>query len=99
MPVRIDSMPTRRSSDLSGIRARFGQAMMDMGEHVPADLVENTRASLDASAALLKRWNKAGAGRIGYAYAPRFALSCTRELLDRKSTRLNSSHLVISYAV
>jgi 5-methylthioadenosine/S-adenosylhomocysteine deaminase len=66
----------------SGIRARFGQAMMDMGEHVPADLVENTRASLDASADLLKRWNKAGAGRIGYAYAPRFALSCTRELLE-----------------
>ena len=66
----------------SGIRARFGQAMMDMGEHVPANLVENTRASLDASAALLKRWSKAGAGRIGYAYAPRFALSCTRELLE-----------------
>jgi cytosine/adenosine deaminase-related metal-dependent hydrolase len=66
----------------SGIRARFGQAMMDTGEHVPADLVENTRASLDASAALLKRWSKAGAGRIGYAYAPRFALSCTRELLE-----------------
>ena len=66
----------------SGIRARFGQAMMDMGEHVPAGLVENTRASLDASAALLKRWSKAGAGRIGYAYAPRFALSCTRELLE-----------------
>ncbi|HJW50062.1 MAG TPA: amidohydrolase family protein, partial [Candidatus Limnocylindria bacterium] len=66
----------------SGIRARFGQAMMDMGEHVPADLVENTRASLDASADLLKRWSKAGAGRIGYAYAPRFALSCTRELLE-----------------
>lgn len=66
----------------SGIRARFGQAMMDTGDHVPADLVENTRSSLDASAGLLKRWNKAGAGRIGYAYAPRFALSCTRELLE-----------------
>jgi 5-methylthioadenosine/S-adenosylhomocysteine deaminase len=66
----------------SGIRARFGQAMMDTGEHVPADLVENTRASLDASADLLKRWSRAGAGRIGYAYAPRFALSCTRELLE-----------------
>jgi 5-methylthioadenosine/S-adenosylhomocysteine deaminase len=66
----------------SGIRARFGQAMMDMGEHVPADLVESTRASLDASAELLKRWNKSGAGRISYAYAPRFALSCTRELLE-----------------
>jgi cytosine/adenosine deaminase-related metal-dependent hydrolase len=66
----------------SGIRARFGQAMMDTGERVPADLLENTRASLDASAGLVKRWSKAGAGRIGYAYAPRFALSCTRELLE-----------------
>ncbi|HKY51348.1 MAG TPA: amidohydrolase family protein [Candidatus Limnocylindria bacterium] len=66
----------------SGIRARFGQAMMDTGDRVPAELVENTRASLDASAALVKRWSRAGAGRIGYAYAPRFALSCTRELLE-----------------
>ncbi len=66
----------------SGIRARFGQAMMDTGEHVPADLVETTRSSLDASADLVKRWSKAGAGRIGYAYAPRFALSCSRELLE-----------------
>jgi cytosine/adenosine deaminase-related metal-dependent hydrolase len=66
----------------AGIRARFGQAMMDTGDRVPADLVENTRDSLDASAALVKRWSKAGAGRIGYAYAPRFALSCTRELLE-----------------
>ncbi len=66
----------------SGIRARFGQAMMDMGDGVPPSLVENTRASLDASAALVKRWSRAGAGRIGYAYAPRFALSCSRELLE-----------------
>src|SRR2546426_7016117 len=28
-----------------------------------------------------------------------FAISCGTSLLDRKSTRLNSSHLVISYAV
>jgi 5-methylthioadenosine/S-adenosylhomocysteine deaminase len=66
----------------SGIRARFGQAMMDTGDRVPANLVENTRDSLDASAALVKRWSRAGNGRIGYAYAPRFALSCTRELLE-----------------
>ncbi|HEX4744283.1 MAG TPA: amidohydrolase family protein, partial [Candidatus Limnocylindria bacterium] len=66
----------------SGIRARFGQAMMDTGEGVPAKLLETTRASLDASAALKKRWDGQGSGRIGYAYAPRFALSCTRELLE-----------------
>ncbi len=69
----------------SGIRARFGQAMMDGGEGVPARLLETTRASLDASAALVKRWGKASGGRIGYAYAPRFALSCTRDLLEAVS--------------
>ncbi len=66
----------------SGIRARFGQAMMDAGDGVPPRLLETTRASLDASAALRKRWDGQDSRRIGYAYAPRFALSCTRELLE-----------------
>ena len=66
----------------SGIRASFGQAMMDAGDGVPTGLLETTRASLDASAALHKRWHRAANGRIRYAYAPRFALSCTRELLE-----------------
>ena len=66
----------------SGIRARFGQAMMDTGEGVPEGLLETTRASLDAAAALVKRWHRASSGRIDYAYMPRFALSCTRELLE-----------------
>ncbi|MHB8630946.1 MAG: amidohydrolase family protein [Candidatus Limnocylindria bacterium] len=66
----------------SGIRARFGQAMMDGGDGVPTGLRETTSASLDASARLATTWGKAAGGRIGYAYAPRFALSCTRELLE-----------------
>lgn len=66
----------------SGIRARFGQAMMDAGDGVPARLLETTRGSLDSAAELKKRWDGQGAGRIGYAYAPRFALSCTRDLLE-----------------
>jgi len=66
----------------SGIRARFGQTMMDGGDGVPTGLRETTDASLKASARLAKTWDAAGDGRIGYAYAPRFALSCTRELLE-----------------
>lgn len=66
----------------SGIRARFGQTMMDGGDGVPPGLRETTRASLDASERLAASWNGAADGRIGYAYAPRFALSCTRELLE-----------------
>ena len=66
----------------SGIRARFGQTMMDGGDNVPKGLRETTSASLHASARLCMRWNAEAGGRIGYAYAPRFALSCTRELLE-----------------
>jgi 5-methylthioadenosine/S-adenosylhomocysteine deaminase len=69
-----------------GIRARSGQAMMDAGERVPPKLLEKTRASLDAAAALMKRWHGHDAGRIQYAYAPRFALTCTRELLETVAT-------------
>jgi 5-methylthioadenosine/S-adenosylhomocysteine deaminase len=56
--------------------------MMDGGDGVPKGLRETTEASLDASARLAKTWDGGGDGRIGYAYAPRFALSCTRELLE-----------------
>src|SRR5437879_1230027 len=49
----------------SGMRARFGQTMMDTGEGVPPGLLETTRASLDASGALVKRWHTAASGRIG----------------------------------
>ncbi|MDQ6858985.1 MAG: amidohydrolase family protein [Chloroflexota bacterium] len=66
----------------SGIRARFGQAMMDGGDGVPTGLRETTAASLHASARLAMTWGDAADGRVGYAYAPRFALSCTRELLE-----------------
>lgn len=64
-----------------GLRAFAGKAMMDTGEAVPAGLLETTRASLDESRALIRRWDGAEGGRLRYAYAPRFALSCTDELL------------------
>src|SRR5881628_3196696 len=79
----------------SGIRARFGQAMMDSGEGVPPALVETTRASLDASGALVKRWHKASSGRIGYVYMPRFALSCSRELLEAVTQLAKLSDLLV----
>ena len=66
----------------SGIRAKFGQAMMDGGDGVPEGLRETTSESLHRSSSLATAWNDAAGGRIGYAYAPRFALSCTRELLE-----------------
>ena len=79
----------------SGIRAHFGQAMMDTGEGAPRGLLETTRASLDAGAALQKRWHRTANGRIHYAYAPRFALSCTRELLEAVAALAKINDLLV----
>jgi cytosine/adenosine deaminase-related metal-dependent hydrolase len=64
-----------------GIRATIGKAMMDDGFGVPDGLREQTRASIDESVDLCRRWNGAEDGRLRYAFAPRFVLSCTEELL------------------
>ena len=69
------------AADAAGIRAVIGKAMMDAGEGVPAGLLEKTAASLAESEALVKAWQGQGGGRLGYAYAPRFVLSCSEELL------------------
>ena len=65
----------------SGIRAVGGKAMMDVGTGVPKGLRESTRASLDESERLARSWKGRGGGRIGYAYAPRFILSCSEALV------------------
>jgi 5-methylthioadenosine/S-adenosylhomocysteine deaminase len=67
----------------SGFRATVGKCMMDKGDDVPADLREQTEASIAESLALLARWHGQADGRISYCFAPRFAVSCTRELLER----------------
>jgi cytosine/adenosine deaminase-related metal-dependent hydrolase len=65
----------------SGIRAISGKAMMDDGDGVPVGLRESTRASLDESERLARDWSGAADGRIGYAWAPRFVLSCSEALV------------------
>jgi 5-methylthioadenosine/S-adenosylhomocysteine deaminase len=72
-----------RAVEESGFRATVGKCMMDQGEGVPDALSEETEASISESLDLLERWNGAAEGRIRYCFAPRFALSCTRELLER----------------
>ncbi|HXN32377.1 MAG TPA: amidohydrolase family protein, partial [Polyangiaceae bacterium] len=65
----------------AGVRAISGKAMMDRGDAVPRGLRESTRASLDESERLARCWRGAGGGRIGYAWAPRFVLSCSEALV------------------
>ena len=70
------------AAERSGLRLTGGKAMMDSPDPlIPAGLRESTRDSLDESARLAERWHGAAEDRLRYAYAPRFALSCTDELL------------------
>jgi 5-methylthioadenosine/S-adenosylhomocysteine deaminase len=74
----------------SGIRAFSGKAMMDAGEGVPKALRETTKHSLQESDRLAKYWHGKADGRIGYAYAPRFILSCTEKLFRELASRLHA---------
>jgi len=65
----------------AGVRAASGKAMMDAGDGVPAGLRETTAESLAESERLCARWHGAADGRLRYAFAPRFVLSCTEALL------------------
>lgn len=78
----------------SGFRAIVGKCMMDKGDDVPAALHEETEASIKESLALLETWHGKGNGRVRYCFAPRFALSCTNELLSRVA-RLAREHDVM----
>ncbi len=66
----------------SGFRATVGKCMMDQGDDVPDALNEETKYSVAESTKLLNRWHGRADGRIRYCFAPRFAVSCTRELLE-----------------
>ena len=67
----------------SGFRATVGKCMMDKGDDVPRALQEQTSSSIEESLALLEEWHGKAGGRIRYCFAPRFAVSCTRELLEK----------------
>jgi len=67
----------------TGFRATVGKCMMDKGDEVPKPLQEETARSIEESLALLEKWHGQADGRIRYCFAPRFAISCTRELLEK----------------
>ncbi len=80
-----------RAAEAHGIRAILGKVMMDRLTYdetiEPASILER---SLRESADLASRWHGAADGRLGYAVTPRFAVSCTAELL-RESASLARS--------
>lgn len=78
----------------SGFRATIGKCMMDKGD-VPVGLSEQTEDSINESLALLERWHNRADGRIRYCFAPRFAVSCTSELLKRVASLAREKGVIV----
>jgi 5-methylthioadenosine/S-adenosylhomocysteine deaminase len=78
-----------------GFRAVVGKCMMDSSQDVPKRLQEKTRASIDESVALHKRWDGKGGGRLRAAFAPRFAVACSRELLEAVATLAARDRVIV----
>jgi 5-methylthioadenosine/S-adenosylhomocysteine deaminase len=79
----------------TGLRATIGKCMMDFDAQVPKRLQEPTRLSIDESLAIRKRWDGAANGRLHAAFAPRFAVSCSRELLETVASLSTEHHALV----
>ncbi len=79
----------------AGMRAVVGKCMMDSDRDAPARLRERTTASVDESLALKRRWDGAAGGRLHTAFAPRFAVSCSRELLEAVAALSRQEHAIV----
>ena len=77
-----------RAAEAHGIRAIIGKVMMDRltydESHRPSEILD---LSLRQSADLCDRWHMRDKGRLRYAFTPRFAVSCSAEML-RESAAL-----------
>jgi len=82
---------TFRAAESHGIRAIVGKVMMDRVTYDPTiDPSTILDRSLAETARLIERWHGADGGRLRYAVTPRFAVSCTADLL-RESAALAAS--------
>ncbi len=71
----------------TGFRAFTGKAMMDLNTVYPK-LKEPTVASVRSTRDLAERWHNTYNGRLQYAVAPRFVLSCSDALLQEANSML-----------
>jgi len=79
----------------TGLRAIVGKCMMDADSAVPPRLLERTAQSIDESLALAARWNGRANGRLRAAFAPRFAVACSRALLEGVAALSSERGLIV----
>ena len=68
-----------RCAEKSGIRAFLGNVLMD--QKAPEYLIKDTRILLRDSQELIEKWDGYDGGRLHYVLTPRFALTCSFDLL------------------
>jgi cytosine/adenosine deaminase-related metal-dependent hydrolase len=78
-----------------GLRATVGKCLMDSDPEAPARLRERTRTAVREADALRRRWHGAANGRLRAAFAPRFAVSCSRELLESVGALSRETHTLV----
>jgi 5-methylthioadenosine/S-adenosylhomocysteine deaminase len=79
----------------SGMRALCGKAMMDDCPGAPKGLEEDSKWSVEESLRLKRHWHNRSDGRIQFAFAPRFVLSCSESLLCAVRDLAQNDHLLI----
>lgn len=81
-----------------GIRAFIGKCLMDRDDS-PKELRQDTKTALSENRELLARWDRKEKGRLRYAHAPRFVLSCTEGLLKELSAESKATgHIVHTHS-
>ena len=79
----------------TGLRAIVGKCMMNARDSEPDRLYQPAAEALDESLALHRRWHGAANGRLHAALAPRFAISCTRDLLEATAAAARQHNLIV----
>ena len=76
-----------------GLRAATGLTLMD--RHAPPALLHDAATALAASRELLERWHGHDRGRLQLSIIPRFAISCTSELMRAAAEFADTHGLLI----
>lgn len=74
-------------AEKSGLRVVMGKVMMD--QNAPDFLLEKTLSSVEDSIELCKKWNGKNGGKLMYSFTPRFAPTCSMELMRAASSYAN----------
>jgi guanine deaminase len=81
-----------RAAEAHGIRAIIGKVMMDRVTYdASIDPATILATSLAQSAELCETWHGRDDGRLGYAFTPRFAVSCSAEMLRESAAMARST--------